>query len=874
MKTTTTTPRLLSLLLTMATMFCLAAFTACSDKNEDEPEKPDTPSGPTTPTGDEFTVKATGGTVEKGDIAITFPSGTFSTETKVAVTEVAKGKTFGDAEASTFYQVTLPLNVAKDMTVSIKSDQTDGDVYLLVHAPVVALHSMEEGYGDWVAEPTYSNGTYTATLPAFENPEESESVAVSIGLAHLDRTSGTAQTRADNQNKVGNVAWHIDRGYKSTYNEARFHLFDEYIRKALTIIQGLGFKVEGDRDIPVYLADIKKDGKPEDGRFCQSPLGNKYSVLKINSSFKTKELTEQQDKELQRTIIHELLHYFQADYDPRWAATKFRNVGDDELMMYESGAPWIEKLMVNEFSNLFVYTPIMTNDGGFMRGFKNISDIYKGMNIKNARQAHAYSMPLLVEYITQQKGGDKSIVALYEGWKKEGKSSSVLGSGSITWDCYHRWATDIFGFGYNDFIDAACKGQVVPFFTAVLFAPPGDSHQFRKDDTITLTSDCYPYGGVYNNLEIFNYKNEKGESSFKNKQLKIEQKGEGLTTTVYAFETGSEVPYIKTLGKATSDAPLVITDETTLNSIHVNTATKSGYSMYVVTTSEERDKTIKSEVVATLGDADHIELIPDELTFDGKAGSQTVTADTNFEELDLKPSASWMSAAFDKTAKQITVSVETNTGDKREGTITVKGGELTATIKVTQQAGTGNLWKLVKTTIDDSGAHRENSWTSDVTGGNGSYSYKSTWMDGPRQWSGLDHDDCTGESISSTLSCDQLKDSYKPGEVIKLNVSWTYTDCAKHPFGSGPMTIAFQYVYSTGSYGWFTDENGKDTCPYINSINGTGGASNGGFPASGSGYLASPSLRTGSAGQKLEIRMSLGNIWPSYKVVYEYEWIP
>lgn len=187
----------------------------------------------------------------------------------------------------------------------------------------------------------------------------------------------------------------------------------------------------------------------------------------------------------------------------------------------------------------------------------------------------------------------------------------------------------------------------------------------------------------------------------------------------------------------------------------------------------------------------------------------------------------------------------------------------------------GNLWKLVKTTIDDSGAHRENSWTSDVTGGNGSYSYRSTWMDGPRQWSGLDHDDCTGESISSTLSHDQLKDSYKPGEAIQLNVSWTYTDCANHPFNAGPMTIAFQYVYnSTGSSGWFTDENGKDTCPYINSINGTGGASNGGFPASGSGYLASPSLRTGSAGQKLEIRMSLGNIWPSYKVVYEYEWIP
>ena len=868
MKTTMKTPRLLSLLLTMATVFCLAAFTACSDKNEDEPAGPDNPSGPTTPTGDEFTVKATGGTVEKGDIAITFPSGTFTGETKVYVTEVTKGEIRNEDEASTFYQVTMPAIAGQPISVKVNSDKTDADIILVAHILGSSLDGQSLSYHDYPLETTYQNGTYTAEFTPDSYNEDTDAIGtVSFGLIHSADASTQANARSNTPDtrsaSNGDFKFNFDWGSKTTAL-VNLDLQDEilrYMNEAVGIIKGLGFKVEGDRKIPIIIEKEKANGgalnQDEYGRYEMSFWGKKYGYILINDGFRTKSNINFNTENLRKTCIHELLHYFQADYDPRcaWSKGGIINSSGESLILYECGGVWVEQFMNNgQFSTTFIAEPERSPQ--VMRGLGTV------IGGNGGYQPHGYGASIFLEYMSQQKGKDK-IVKLYETWKKSKKMVAL--------DVFQDWAkeigSDVFSsIGFDDFILDVSKANTVNDFSVVtILRDPkynDDKKIISKDETISYSGDVNPYGGRYANFQIYGY-----NGSLKDKQLTFTEAKDGVMTYAY-LRANSEYKF---LGTFTSKDTLTITDQSTLEDIR--TEYKNNKLVYLITTNSSNSSVVQSEIKVTLGEQDRLKLIPDELTFDGKAGLQTITADTNFEELDLTPSASWMSATFDKTAKQITVSVETNTGDKREGTITVKGGELTATIKVTQQAGTGNIWKLVKTTIDNSGAHRENSWTSDVTGGNGSYSYRSTWMDGKRQ-SGLDHDDCTGESISSTLSCDQLKDSYKPGEVIQLNVSWTYTDCSNHPFNAGPMTIAFQYVYSTGSYGWFTDENGKDTCPHINSINGTGGASNGGFPASGSGYLASPSLKTGSAGQKLEIRMSLGNIWPSYKAVYEYEWIP
>ena len=626
--------------------------------------------------------------IQVGDMSLAIASGTFATEdATISISTAAKGKIREGDEISEFYEINMPVNTNKEITVSIKSQKTDNDLYFVAHAPTVALSSQEYGYGDVISKPSYKDGVYTATIPAFENPDISETNSITVGLAHVDCIDNNSGTRAANENKVGNVSWTIMKTTSITsigqadLNVAKEYI-NQYIRQALTIIQNFGFKVGfkkltdqklSERNIPIEICDIGKD----DGQFCQSAFGNEYSVVKLHKKWINYLANNSDHDELKRTIIHELLHYYQADYDTRWAPTKYKYVGEDQLMMYESTAPWIEKKMCNNvFSNSFVNNTITTHSGGFMRGFNNLSDIYPSLTKGERYQAQGYAMPLLVEYIIQNKyEGEKALVELYEGW---------FNKGGTTYDCYDRW-TNGFMFKYNselaycyynNFIEQASLGKVNPFFTAANFHPnEGDDNYFRVEGDIKLTNDCYPYGGIYNELRIFNYTNEDGKYSLKGKQLKIEQKSEGLTTKLYLFKVENDnFTYVKTLGTATAGSPIVITDEKTLDELHFVTEKKQWMYMYLITTSMETKYTIKSEIIATFENADAtLEIEPSYLEYGPEGGTKTVKITTNQSSSNMKyhvSDKSWISASG--TLKEFKITTTANTSmETREGYIEV-----------------------------------------------------------------------------------------------------------------------------------------------------------------------------------------------------------
>ena len=108
--------------MTMTAMLLLVvSLVACSDDGgvaaTEETNPTDNPVNPE----DYQTVPTSGGTLNKGDIAITFPENTFSGETKVAVSDVKTGEVAGEEEVSKFYQLTLPPQINKPLTMSIES---------------------------------------------------------------------------------------------------------------------------------------------------------------------------------------------------------------------------------------------------------------------------------------------------------------------------------------------------------------------------------------------------------------------------------------------------------------------------------------------------------------------------------------------------------------------------------------------------------------------------------------------------------------------------------------------------------------------------------------------------------------------------------
>ena len=100
-------------LLTFLTL--VLCLTACKedDSNADEQAPPSVPVS----NDDWQNVSASGGTIEKGDIALTFPAGTFSSSEKVAITNVKQGSMLGEYEASPFYQITMPCTAGKPTTI-------------------------------------------------------------------------------------------------------------------------------------------------------------------------------------------------------------------------------------------------------------------------------------------------------------------------------------------------------------------------------------------------------------------------------------------------------------------------------------------------------------------------------------------------------------------------------------------------------------------------------------------------------------------------------------------------------------------------------------------------------------------------------------
>ena len=166
-------------LLTFLTL--VLCLTACKedDSNADEQAPPSVPVS----NDDWQSVSADGGTIEKGDITLIFPAGTFDNDTLVAITEVQKGSMGGDSEVSPFYQLTLPDSSSKPFTMKIKAENTNGGADFMVFAPSYSVSLKCENTSGIIIESSYSNGEYTATIPVFTRGDSKEKVNFTVGLS-------------------------------------------------------------------------------------------------------------------------------------------------------------------------------------------------------------------------------------------------------------------------------------------------------------------------------------------------------------------------------------------------------------------------------------------------------------------------------------------------------------------------------------------------------------------------------------------------------------------------------------------------------------------------------------------------------------------
>ena len=457
---TKTTPKewMLSLL---SAIFLLSGLTACSsteDSAEDSAKhKPEVPIND----DDWQTVPATGGTITKDSLSIIFPNGTFAEDAKVAITEVKKGEIGGKYEASKFYQITMPCTTNKPIALNIKSSEKGDDIAFIVRSGGYAISSGQYSQIETRLDYTSNAGEYTAELPVFDNGENADNLSLIFGIAHLPQL-GQSSTRGNNEweGQVGNIKWKLNIPLgtwlvinDTTYRKIESVLFPkvyEYVKTALTKIQELGFKTKEERNNKknkVRTINVNFETKSiwdSDelyGWHNQSDCSDEWSSISIGVEKNTG--PDADDLNLKCTVIHELFHYYQSEYDSRSPMDKADKIGTlfgrsayEYLVMYEMGGPWAEQF-VNEgqlnskwlLENALSY--IFTDRAG-LTNIKERWDLNGVQAINKRYQNQGYSMSPLLYYLCSSADmkiygfSNKSVVELHELWDKYTMEDATL----------------------------------------------------------------------------------------------------------------------------------------------------------------------------------------------------------------------------------------------------------------------------------------------------------------------------------------------------------------------------------------------------------------------------------------------------------------
>lgn len=668
MKTMTTQKQLMGWLAAVALTMGLAA---CGDKT-DEVENPQQPPQeqpqPQTPTGEKYTVPQDGGTVQTESLKMDIPGETFAGEADVYVDHATSEELVGDVAYSSFYKVSLPESMNKEIELTIKGEFHE-DAHMVVCVDGWNRETNEQTTLVHPLPTTYANGTYSAKLPQMQG-EAGIRPELVVGL--VDSPEDQGEQPAETKATVSGARFTINWYYHWSLEDRKIvNLTREYAQQAVDIIESLGFRLPEGVVIPIVFRD-KVDGW---GSCYTSGWGKRFYEVQLNEKSFKNLLTESEDRinQMKQTVVHEMLHYYTGyAYDPRYAYNIAAQgaKGDYWTLLEEAAAGWIEKYAGNKM----MYEGVVANGMEFMQNF------YPNEINYSTSIAHGYGMGLVIEYWAKRHG-DKSILRLFE-LKRDGKAASL-------WECFDLYLAEfndkLFDFWeFGDFINAVKDYQVDS-----RFGLPGMSEtsslRLTEDAPIVSKAKVKKWGvwvkGIYIPQAMPQGDVNVPYNIPASRQLTIQQTNKGLVTDVY--EVDAEHPGGVLIGSSRDASVVTITSD--LKRFQANgvlfTLTRSWSNAAL----EE-----ESEIIVTLADPEPTLSIDKlELSFEGKGGEQKVGAKSNISSIRMSTTAAWLDATYENGF--ITVKAAQNTtGEEREAYVIARvqngTGNLEETIHVTQAA--------------------------------------------------------------------------------------------------------------------------------------------------------------------------------------------
>lgn len=340
-------------------------------------------------------VDKTGGTIFKEEFKLVIPSDAFPASVTMEITAQTKGSVMNEFEASPFYKVKLPRNFTKPLRIELPTDTeiSQGDVYFRFSAPGVEISSQQESVSTIWIKGVKEGDLYYAELEPFEEISD-ETGELIVGLVKDYQESDDSETRAITSEKKCVV--YAPRFYHEESRDIALH-----VEEAIKQLEAIGFSF-AKRNKQIQVEVKKLSGPDAYGYFIPSRYSSDWNSLVINSQ----KLSEKE--EIKRTIMHEMTHFVQYYYDPRWLVTK-SFVGGDFLWMDEAVAVWAESLYVEGISSVQ-----LGNQFCPLEGFSPLTG--------EEKNAHGYGMAGLVRWMANRYGNDK-IVELHK--QQEAGATSV-----------------------------------------------------------------------------------------------------------------------------------------------------------------------------------------------------------------------------------------------------------------------------------------------------------------------------------------------------------------------------------------------------------------------------------------------------------------
>lgn len=541
------------------------AFSSCTN-DQNSPEIPNPVDNITINPQDWHEVPQTGCTIELDDISLTVPANTFPEDTKLSVTKLKRGSYFGGYEASNFYYITVPSEVNRSITVKLAPSKEGAKVQYAALAPFHQKSSNRDVVRDIELECSYDNDECTIMLPISDNGSGNPDLWIIVGLVEDNSSKFSSNGSAARKlasltdtpaGQVKNVKWHFAMDtwtwIKLTDSEGAkiknlMNKLNPIVEDAITKIHDVGFELDEERNIPICF--IRDPSNPDNyGNFSQGFWGDGGSYVELNLA--TLEASDDPNV-WGRTCIHELLHYYQANYDKRIPQVK--KFGGEEDILNEAASVWAEQFMNDgKLDAKFVGNHV----GEFLQGYS----IYENGN-KPAEQG--YGMSTLLYYLTSPMSGmaevgitKNSIVELFQAWKDnpDYRGSSYLPL--IKWFSNHQ--STFMSYDYDKFLLAALSGKVFDLVEggkAELSGLDGRGNvtSFNTDRTHTYPKrTCLGLGCAIDKATVHMREN------FEGKEIIIQQEEPDMATYLFIGTKDNKCDYFKQ--PATLDNPLVIAGE-------------------------------------------------------------------------------------------------------------------------------------------------------------------------------------------------------------------------------------------------------------------------------------------------------------------------